>query len=126
MAVRWAALRTCRALLPRNTFIYLNHWVMHPVVRVTINQYIYIYRNHRTQQMSVLVLLCTSYATCNCLRIFCITNHLKMATNRGRNMSFKKGTIKRSPTFVAYRGFYIYIYIDFYLCFCYSFLLEAE
>jgi hypothetical protein len=22
----------------------------------------------------------------NCLRIFCITNHLKMATNRGRNM----------------------------------------
>jgi hypothetical protein len=26
--------------------------------------YIYIYRNLRTQQMSVLVLLCTSYATC--------------------------------------------------------------
>jgi hypothetical protein len=33
----------------------LNYWVMHPVARVSIN----IYRNLRTQQMSVLVLLCT-------------------------------------------------------------------
>jgi hypothetical protein len=47
----------------------LNHWVMHPVARVSTN----ICRNLRTQQMS-------------CLRIFCITNHLKMATIRGRNM----------------------------------------
>jgi hypothetical protein len=45
-------------------------------------------------------LLCTFYTTCfgpywwpssadiysNCLRIFCITNHLKMATNMGRNI----------------------------------------
>jgi hypothetical protein len=37
----------------------LNYWVMHPVARVSIN----IYRNLRTQQMSVLVLLCTSYTT---------------------------------------------------------------
>jgi hypothetical protein len=36
----------------------LNHWVMHPVARVSTN----IYRNLRTQQMSVLVLLCTSYS----------------------------------------------------------------
>jgi hypothetical protein len=40
--------------------------------------------------------------------IFFITNHLKMATNRGRNISCKKCTIKRAPTFVAYGGFYIY------------------
>jgi hypothetical protein len=38
----------------------LNYWVMHPVARVSIN----IYRNLRTQQMSVLVLLYTSYTTC--------------------------------------------------------------
>jgi hypothetical protein len=37
-----------------------NHWVMHPVARVSTN----ICRNLRTQQMSVLVLLCTSYTTC--------------------------------------------------------------
>jgi NADH:ubiquinone oxidoreductase subunit H len=40
------------------------------------------------------------------LWIFCITNHLKMATNRGRNMYCKTCTIKRAPTFVAYGGFY--------------------
>jgi hypothetical protein len=38
----------------------LNYCIMHPVARVSI----YIYRNLRTQQMSVLVLLCTSYTTC--------------------------------------------------------------
>jgi hypothetical protein len=38
----------------------LNYWVMHPVARVSINMH----RNLRTQQMSVLVLLCTSYTTC--------------------------------------------------------------
>jgi hypothetical protein len=38
----------------------LNYWVMHPVAHVSIN----IYGNLRTQQMSVLVLLCTSYNTC--------------------------------------------------------------
>jgi hypothetical protein len=38
----------------------VNHWVMHPVARVSTN----IYRNLRTQQMSVIVLLCTSYTTC--------------------------------------------------------------
>jgi hypothetical protein len=43
-----------------NNFSGLNYWVMHPVARVSIN----IYRNLRTQQMSVLVLLCTSYITC--------------------------------------------------------------
>jgi hypothetical protein len=37
----------------------LNHWVMHPVACVSTN----IRRNLRTQQMSVLVLLCTSYTT---------------------------------------------------------------
>jgi hypothetical protein len=72
----------------------LNHWVMHPVARVSNS----IYRNLPMQQMSVLVLLCTFslhvsapigghlQVQGNCLRIFCITNHLKMATNRGRNM----------------------------------------
>jgi hypothetical protein len=71
-------------------FLNLNHWVMHPVARVSTN----ISRNLRTQQMSVLVLLCSFYTTSfgpydiysNWLWIFCITNHLKMATNRGRNM----------------------------------------
>jgi hypothetical protein len=45
--------------------VSLNYWVMNPVARVSINIYIYIYvyRNLRTQQMSVLVLLCTSYTT---------------------------------------------------------------
>jgi hypothetical protein len=38
----------------------LKYWVMHPVARVSTN----IYRNLRTQQMSVLVLLCASYTTC--------------------------------------------------------------
>jgi hypothetical protein len=38
----------------------LNHWVMHPVARVSTS----ICRNLRTQQMSVLGLLCTSYTTC--------------------------------------------------------------
>jgi hypothetical protein len=33
-----------------------NYWVMHPVARVSIN-IVYEYRNLRTQQMSVLVLL---------------------------------------------------------------------
>jgi hypothetical protein len=44
---------------------------MHPVARVLIN----IYRNLRTQQISVLVLLCTSYATCfgNHLQVVCNT-----------------------------------------------------
>jgi hypothetical protein len=46
----------------QQTLNNLNHWVMHPVARVSTN----ICRNHR--------------------RIFCITNHLKMTTNRGRNM----------------------------------------
>jgi hypothetical protein len=41
-------------------FQNLNCWVMHPVARVSVN----IYRNLRTQQMSVFVLLCTSYTTC--------------------------------------------------------------
>jgi hypothetical protein len=39
----------------------LNYWVMDPVARVSIN---IVYRNLRTQQMSVLVLLCTFYTTC--------------------------------------------------------------
>jgi hypothetical protein len=38
----------------------LNHWVMHPVARVSTN----ICRSLRMQQMSVLVLLCTSYFPC--------------------------------------------------------------
>jgi hypothetical protein len=44
----------------------------------------------------------TVYIYGNCLRNFLI------ATNRGRNTYCKKCTIKRAPTFVAYRGFYIY------------------
>jgi hypothetical protein len=43
-------------LLPNKHRRFVNYWVMHPVARVSIN----IYRNLRTQQMSVLVLLCTS------------------------------------------------------------------
>jgi hypothetical protein len=39
----------------------LKYWVMHPVARVLIN---IVYRNLHTQQMSVLVLLCTFYTTC--------------------------------------------------------------
>jgi hypothetical protein len=39
----------------------LNSWVMHPVARVSIN---IAYRNLRTQQMSVLVLLCTFNTAC--------------------------------------------------------------
>jgi hypothetical protein len=46
--------------LSQHTSPNLNHWVMHPVARVSIN----IYRNLRMQQMSVLVLLWTSYTTC--------------------------------------------------------------
>jgi hypothetical protein len=37
----------------QNRFYNLNHWVMHPVVRVSTD----ICRNLRTQQISVLVLL---------------------------------------------------------------------
>jgi hypothetical protein len=44
-----------------NLYLNLNYWVMHPVARVSIN---IIYRNLRTQQMSVFVLLCTFYTTC--------------------------------------------------------------
>jgi hypothetical protein len=40
---------------------WLKYWVMHPVARVSIN---IVYRNLRTQQMSVLVLLCTFCTTC--------------------------------------------------------------
>jgi hypothetical protein len=43
-----------------NSYFFFNYWVMHPVARVSIN----IYRHLRTQQMSVPVLLCTSYTTC--------------------------------------------------------------
>jgi hypothetical protein len=38
-------------------YFLFNHWVMHPVARVSIS----LNRNLCTQQMSVLVLLCTSY-----------------------------------------------------------------
>jgi hypothetical protein len=51
---------TLHKALIRYVMTYLNYWVMHPVARVLIS----IYRNLRTQQMSVLVLLCTSYTTC--------------------------------------------------------------
>jgi hypothetical protein len=44
----------------REKIIYINHWVTHPVARVSTN----ICRNLHTQQMSVFVLLCTSYTTC--------------------------------------------------------------
>jgi hypothetical protein len=44
-----------------NKHYFFNYWVMHPVARVSINV---VYRNLRTQQMSVLVLLCTFYTTC--------------------------------------------------------------
>jgi hypothetical protein len=76
---------------------------MHPVARVSIN----IYRNLRTQQMSVLSLLCTFYTTCfgpywwpywrngsvdiygNCLRIpySCFhpcTKHVSFTSSPGR------------------------------------------
>jgi hypothetical protein len=44
-----------------HTDIYhLNYWVMHPVAHVSIN---IVYRNLRTQQMYVFVLLCTFYTT---------------------------------------------------------------
>jgi hypothetical protein len=42
------------------TRLYVNYWVMHPVARVSV----IIYRNLHVQQMSVLVLLYTSYTTC--------------------------------------------------------------
>jgi hypothetical protein len=35
-----------------NTYVNVHYWVMHPVARVSIN---IVYRNLRTQQMSVLV-----------------------------------------------------------------------
>jgi hypothetical protein len=37
--------------LPRTSTLVINYWVMHPVARVSIN----IYRNLRTQQMSLLL-----------------------------------------------------------------------
>jgi hypothetical protein len=44
-----------------NLSVHLKYWVMHSVARVSIN---IVYRNLRTQQMSVLVLPCTFYTTC--------------------------------------------------------------
>jgi hypothetical protein len=108
-------------VIPKNTAKYVN---------VSIN--IYIYRNLRTQQMSVLVLLCTSY-THVLLKymLICNTNIYKCRcsfycalltrtfywsicwyatqTYTSIKRACKKCTIKRAPTFVAYGGFYIYI-----------------
>jgi hypothetical protein len=54
-------------------FVNFNHWVMHSVADYGI--FLCTYRSNGSVDI---------YG--NCLRICCITNHVKMATNRGRNV----------------------------------------
>jgi hypothetical protein len=91
---------------------HLKYWVMHPVATIVniIRFYIFMSNLH----INILKQRIRWY-TVTAFEFFVLQNHLKMATNRDRNMQCKKCTIKRAPTFVAYGGIYIFFpcFIEF-------------